>query len=87
MLIALTVLIVLLFVVLCIDMAQIRRYERCVLHVLRVRGPLTGRELVEAKVVRRGVIYVVLSRLQDDGLIKRNRRGYYTLTEKGETFQ
>lgn len=62
--------------------------RKCVLWYMRLQDgyAINGRDLVFAGVARRGLVYVVLARLEDEGLVR--RRGAmppfsYELTGRG----
>jgi predicted transcriptional regulator len=70
-------------IVALLDVMCATRAERRIVQLLWTHGELTGRELVEAGATSRSRIYVVLARLQAEGLVKRNRRRKYYLSRKG----
>lgn len=57
--------------------------QRRILEYLYTNGPATGLQMVKRLGIRRGVIYVHLSRLQDMGLVEAINDRKYALTEDG----
>lgn len=71
--------IVLFVIAILIDALRYRLARRKVIGLLRQRGPMTGLELSQAG-ISRSHVYLLLNRLEEDGVVKSFVAGHYKHT-------